>query len=80
VLHLILGEGMSVVAVGVLIGLIASLLSGRLLNRLLYGIGAADPISLAAAFCTLLAAAALACYWPARRASRLDPLVALRQG
>ena len=80
VLHLILGEGMSVVAVGVLIGLIASLLSGRLLNRLLYGIGAADPISLAAASCTLLAAAALACYWPARRASRLDPLVALRQG
>jgi putative ABC transport system permease protein len=71
---------MSVTVVGVLIGLIASLVTGRFLNRLLYGMGAGDPMSLAAAALTLLAAAALACYWPSRRASTLDPLVALRQG
>ena len=80
VLHLILSEGMSVTVVGLLIGLIASLVTGRFLNRLLYGMGAADPMSLAAASLALLVAAALACYWPARRASTLDPLVALRQG
>ncbi|HEY3938357.1 MAG TPA: ABC transporter permease [Bryobacteraceae bacterium] len=80
VLRLILKQGMSLVATGVLLGFAAALLTGRLLSRMLYGVSAADPASLAAAGTVLLAVALLACYLPARAASRLDPLVALREG
>jgi predicted permease len=80
VLGLILKEGMSMVLTGVLIGFAAALLVGRLLSRMLYGVSASDPISVAGAALTLLAVALLACYLPARWASRVDPLVALREG
>jgi putative ABC transport system permease protein len=80
VLRLILKQGMSLVMTGVLIGFAASLLVGRLVSRMLYGVGAADPISVAAAALVLLTVALLACYLPARWASRVDPLVALREG
>lgn len=80
VLQLVLKEGMSLVLAGVGIGLVASLLVGRLLSRMLYGIHAGDLPSLAGAAVVLLAIAFLACYLPARRASLVDPLVALREG
>jgi len=80
VLRLILKQGMSLVLKGVLIGFAAALLVGRLLSRLLYGVSASDPLSIAAAAAVLLAVALLACYLPARWASRVDPLVALREG
>jgi putative ABC transport system permease protein len=80
VLRLVLKQGMSLVLVGVVIGLIAALVVGRFLSRMLYGVGASDPISIAGAAGVLLGVALLACYLPARRASRLDPLVALREG
>lgn len=80
VLRLILKQGMSLVVTGVLIGFAGALLVGRLLTRMLYGVGANDPISVAAAAAVLLVIALLACYLPARRASRVDPLVALREG
>src|SRR6185437_2633460 len=80
VLRLILKQGMSLVMTGVLIGLAAALLVGRLVSRMLYGVSAADPISVAGAAVVLLAVALLACYLPARWASRVDPLVALREG
>jgi macrolide transport system ATP-binding/permease protein len=80
VLRLILKQGMSLVGTGVLIGFAAALLVGRLLSRMLYGVSAGDPISVAGAALVLLAVALLACYLPARWASRLDPLVALREG
>jgi predicted permease len=80
VLRLILKQGMSLVATGVLIGLAAALVVGRLLSRMLYGVSASDPISVAGAAVVLLAVALLACYLPARWASRVDPLVALREG
>ncbi len=80
VLRLILKQGMSLVALGVLIGLGAALLVGRLLSRMLYGVSASDPLSVAGAAVVLLAIALLACYLPARWASRVDPLVALREG
>jgi predicted permease len=80
VLRLILKQGMSLVLTGVLIGFVAALLAGRLLSRMLYGIGASDPVSITGAALVLLAVALLACYLPARWASRVDPLVALREG
>jgi predicted permease len=80
VLGLILKEGMSLVLTGVLIGFVAALLVGRLLSRMLYGVSSSDPVSVAGAAVVLLAIALLACYLPARWASRVDPLVALREG
>jgi predicted permease len=78
VLRLILKQGMSLVLMGVLIGLTAAILVGRLLRRMLYGVDASDPVSLVGAALMLLGVALLACYLPARRATRVDPLVALR--
>jgi ABC-type antimicrobial peptide transport system permease subunit len=80
VLGLILKQGISLVLTGVLIGFAAALLVGRLLSRMLYGVAASDPISVAGGAMVLLIIALLACYLPARWASRVDPLVALREG
>jgi predicted permease len=80
VLRLILRQGMSLVLTGVIIGFAAALVIGRLLTRMLYGVSASDPISVAGAALVLLAVALMACYLPARWASRVDPLVALREG
>lgn len=80
VLRLILREGMSLVLTGVAIGFVAALVVGRLLARMLYGVGTSDPASMAAAVLMLSAVGLLACYLPARWASRVDPLVALREG
>jgi putative ABC transport system permease protein len=80
VLWLVLQQGMSLVLTGVLIGFAAALLVGRLLSRMLNGVSASDPVSVAGAAVVLLAVALLACYLPARKASRVDPLVALREG
>ncbi len=80
VLGLILKEGMSLVFTGVLIGFVAALLIGRLLSGMLYGVGASDPVSVVGAALCLSALAFVACYLPARKASRVDPLVALREG
>jgi predicted permease len=80
VLRLILKQGMSLVVTGVLIGFAGALLVSRLLSRMLYGVSASDPVSIAGAAVVLLAVALLACYLPARWASRVDPLEALREG
>jgi len=80
VLRLVLREGMSLVAVGILLGFAAALAVGRLLSGMLYGLGAADPVSFAGAALMLTAAAMLACYVPARWATRVDPLEALHEG
>jgi putative ABC transport system permease protein len=80
VLRLILNQGMSLVLTGVLIGFVVALFVGRLLSRMLYGVGASDPISVAGAAVVLLAIALVACYLPARSASRVDPMTALREG
>jgi macrolide transport system ATP-binding/permease protein len=77
---LVLGQGLRLVAAGIGLGLFGALVVGRALSGLLYGVSPADPVSLAGAAVVLLAVAALACYVPARYASRVDPLVALREG
>jgi predicted permease len=80
VLGLILKEGMSLVLAGVAIGLGASLLVGRVLSGMLYGVSASDPLSVAGAAAMLSAVALVACFLPARWAARVDPLEALREG
>jgi predicted permease len=79
VLRLVLTQGMSLVMTGVGIGLVAALAVGRLLSRMLFGVAASDPISVGGAALTLSAIALLACYLPARTATRVDPLEALRE-
>jgi ABC-type antimicrobial peptide transport system permease subunit len=80
VLGLILQEGLSLVLTGVLIGFVAAFFVGQFLSGMLYGVSASDPIGVAGAAFTMLAIALVACYLPARWASRVDPLVVLREG
>jgi putative ABC transport system permease protein len=80
VLRLVVKQGMSLVVTGMTIGFGAALLVGRILSRMLFGVGAGDLVSLGGAALVLGAVALVACYVPARCATRLDPLVALRQG
>ena len=74
----VMREIMILVALGIAIGLPAALAGGRLVGSLLYGIGGRDPVSEAVSVVVLIAAGLLAGYLPARRAARVDPLVALR--
>ncbi|MES2695984.1 MAG: ABC transporter permease [Verrucomicrobiota bacterium] len=74
----VLVEGLKLAALGVAIGLAGAVVLFRMFSALLYETSAADPLSLLGAGVVLIAAAALACYLPARRASRIDPLIALR--
>lgn len=78
VLRLILRNGMTMVLAGVVAGLGASVFFTRSINSLLYGIGSFDVASFFAAAAVLIAAALFACWIPARRAMRVDPVVALR--
>ncbi len=75
----VMGRGIRLVAIGSVAGVVAALLSTRLLGSLLYGVGATDPRALAGAVVALLAVGALAAFVPARRASRTDPASVLRQ-
>jgi putative ABC transport system permease protein len=77
VLRLILRQGMTVVAIGVVFGIAASLGLTRLIASLLYGISASDPITFFLLSTALVLVAFVACWLPARRASAVDPIVAL---
>jgi predicted permease len=79
VVWLMLRDVVVVLAVGIGLGVAGSLAAGRLIESLLFGVQPNDPVSLAAALTVLAAATALAAYLPARRAARLDPMVALRE-
>jgi predicted permease len=78
VLRLVLGEGMKMAGIGVLIGIAAAFGLTRLMASLLYGVSATDPLTFTAVALLLGAVALAACYIPARRAMRVDPMVALR--
>jgi len=71
-------QGLRPTLAGLILGLGASLAAGRLIANLVYGVGTSDPATLAVVATLLLAAAALAAFLPARRAARVDPIVALR--
>jgi ABC-type antimicrobial peptide transport system permease subunit len=79
VLNLVLRQGLGPVGTGVALGSAIAIGVGRLLSDVLFGITPADPVSLIGASAILAAVALLACYLPARMASRLDPLVVLRE-
>lgn len=78
VLKLILRQGMLLVSVGLAVGLLASFALTRVLRTLLFGVSVTDPTTFATIAILLALVALLACYIPARRASKVDPLVALR--
>jgi putative ABC transport system permease protein len=78
VMRLVLARGLRLAGAGTLIGVLAALVLTQLLNSLLFGVSATDPLTFAAVAGLLLGVALLACYVPARRAMRVDPMVALR--
>jgi predicted permease len=77
VLRLVVGQGMAMVGIGLAIGLTAALTLNYLMRSLLYGVHAGDPLTYLAVAVGLAVVALLACYLPARRAMRVDPIVAL---
>jgi putative ABC transport system permease protein len=78
VLRLVLSQGMLTTVVGVMIGIAGSFVLTRAMQSLLFGVSATDPVTLVGVALLLGCAALLACYVPARRASKVDPMVALR--
>ena len=81
VLRLFIGRELRLVLAGIAVGAVAALILTRTLStltHLLYGIGSSDPLTFAAVSLVLITIAALACYIPARRAAKVDPMVALR--
>jgi len=78
VLKMVVAQGMKLAAVGVGLGILASLIVTRLFASLLFGVSATDPSTLAVLTCLLTLVALLANYIPASRAARIDPMVALR--
>jgi ABC-type lipoprotein release transport system permease subunit len=78
VLRLVIGQGMLLVCVGIAAGLILAYWLTKWLSGWLYGVGGADPLTYGAIALLLAVVALLACWIPARRATKVDPMIALR--
>jgi putative ABC transport system permease protein len=78
VLSMVVGQGLSLVLAGTLAGIGFAFVVTRYLQHLLFGVGPTDPVTFVAVSVILAAGALLACYIPARRATRVDPVVSLR--
>jgi len=78
VLRLILNQGLRLTLIGIGAGLLVSFALTRLMQRLLYGVSPTDPLTFAGVALLLTLTALLACWIPARRATKVDPLIALR--
>jgi putative ABC transport system permease protein len=79
VVRMIVGRGLALTGIGLAIGLVAAWLATRAMKNLLYGVAAADPLTFAAVAALLGIIALIACWAPARRASRVDPITVLRE-
>jgi ABC-type antimicrobial peptide transport system permease subunit len=80
VLAMFMRQGLGLAGAGIAVGLFLAFVAARALASTLYGVGAADPLAWSSAIAVLLTSAALANYLPARRAARVGPATALRQG
>ncbi len=78
VMRMVVRQGMKLVAIGAAIGLTAALVLTRMMTSLLYGVSPTDPLTLGAISLLLILVALLACYLPGLRATRVDPMIALR--
>jgi len=78
VLRLVVGQGMRLAGAGLILGLLVAFAAMRVLGSLLFGVSAHDPLTFVAVSLALALAAVLACYIPARRATKVDPIIALR--
>ena len=79
VIRMIVGRGLALTGAGLVIGLVAAWFATRALKNLLYGVAATDPITFASVASLLAIIALIACWAPARRASRVDPITVLRE-
>jgi len=77
-LRMVVGQGMLPALIGVVIGMAGALLMTRVMSSLLFGVSATDPVTFTGVSLLLTGVALIACYIPARRATRVDPMVALR--
>ncbi len=75
---IVFGQGLGIIGAGVVIGVFAAFALARLMTSLLYGVSAHDPLTYAAVTLLIAVVALSACYIPARRAMRVDPVIALR--
>ena len=75
---MILRQGLTTTLIGVAIGIVGSFATARTMESLLFGVKPTDPLTLIAVAAALISVASLACYIPARRATKVDPMVALR--
>ena len=80
IFRMVIGEGLILSLTGLALGLVGALWLGRALSSLLFGVTASDPWTFASVSLLLTAVAIAACYFPARRAMKVDPIVALRVG
>jgi ABC-type antimicrobial peptide transport system permease subunit len=78
VLRLVLAQGLRLSGVGAAVGLVGALAASRLISQFIYSVASTDPLSYLASILVAVSVALAACYFPARRATKVDPLVALR--
>ena len=78
VLKLVTGESAKLIGIGLVLGLIIAFITARLITGMLYQVSAADPLTYLLVAALLAVVALLACYIPARRAAKTDPMIALR--